>query len=166
MTFLIIDATAGYRLMWKGKDTRYTVFLDKRRECKPDILCDDRQLPLRDHIADVIICDPPHRIREPPGKHDPPRYHWINQHYSLFRTRTSYISYLYHTNTEFHRTIKENGRIHLKLTEGTDHQGRCTHTKDLHYWTNFQEVSRIQHKSRDPYHQANHILWLTLKPHN
>jgi hypothetical protein len=63
MTFLIVDATAGYRLMWKGKDTRYTVFLDKRVECKPDIVCDNGLLPLRDRIADEIIYDPPHWIR-------------------------------------------------------------------------------------------------------
>jgi tRNA G10 N-methylase Trm11 len=171
MTFLIIDATAGYRLMWKGKDTRYTVFLDKRLECKPDILCDDRQLPLRDHIADVIVCDPPHLIRATPPPTGTFYRNYINR-YGHWKSLTQWINYLHHTNQMFYSSIKPKGQIIMKIMDGNKeymHENAVTLQHIKNHYTNFR-ISHIR-KYENPLHWLKHkhkspTIWLTLKPHN
>jgi hypothetical protein len=183
MTFLIVDATAGYRLMWKGKDTRYTVFLDKRLECKPDILCDDRQLPLRDHIADVIICDPPHIIDSTPIEH---KREYKDRKYVRGRTfniqhdvwtitdilkakfgqwssRTQWINYAYHTNTEFRRTIKENGKIHYKIIDGKSN-GTINLRQIKEIYSNWTLQNIGENHTAASHYMSNPAIWLTLTP--
>lgn len=56
----ILDATAGKRMMWFDKQNENVVYLDLKREVKPDIVADFRALPLRDSTFDLVVFDPPH----------------------------------------------------------------------------------------------------------
>lgn len=66
----ILDATAGYRMMWFNKQHPNTIYLDKREEVKPDIVANFtnmKQFP--DNTFNLIVFDPPHTIRN--GISDP-----------------------------------------------------------------------------------------------
>lgn len=175
---LIVDATAGYRLMWKGKDTRYTVFLDKRPECRPDIVCDDRNLPLRPHIADVIIEDPPHLIEDHcytkrlASKY--PYLHYSNnfeakiadmyRRYGYWPTFTHWVNYLHHTNREFHTLLKPTGHLIMKIAQQNGHKRpNISHIQNQR--TNFQVTHDIWRAS-NTHVSGTLVHWLTLKPNN
>lgn len=68
----ILDATAGYKMMWMNKHHPNTIYLDQRTECKPDIVGDHRELKeFDDETFRLIVFDPPHLIDrwQPKGKH-------------------------------------------------------------------------------------------------
>ena len=59
----ILDATAGYRMMWFNKQHPNTIYLDERPECEPDIIGDFRELKqFKNETFNLIIFDPPHII--------------------------------------------------------------------------------------------------------
>jgi len=58
---LILDATAGYRMMHFDKDNPYVLYTDLRSEVNPDEVQDFRQLPYPDESFRLVIFDPPHR---------------------------------------------------------------------------------------------------------
>jgi hypothetical protein len=63
----ILDATAGFRMMWFNKHERHTIYLDKRPQCEPDIIGDYRNLnQFPDNSFKLIVFDPQHR-REQDG---------------------------------------------------------------------------------------------------
>lgn len=57
----ILDLTAGRRAIWFNKNHPDCVYLDKRSEVNPSVVCDIRDLP---HTIgwgfDLIVFDPPH----------------------------------------------------------------------------------------------------------
>ena len=60
----ILDATAGFRMMWFNKKEPHTIYLDQRPECEPDIVGDFRDLrQFADETFRFVIFDPPHIIR-------------------------------------------------------------------------------------------------------
>ena len=60
----ILDATAGFRMMWFNKKHPNCIYLDQRPECEPDIVGDFRDLKqFPDETFRLIIFDPPHIIR-------------------------------------------------------------------------------------------------------
>jgi len=61
----ILDATAGFRMMWFNKKHPNTIYLDCRPECEPDIVGDFRDLKqFPDETFRLIVFDPPHIIRK------------------------------------------------------------------------------------------------------
>ncbi len=59
----ILDATAGFRMMWFDKKQKNTIYLDQRPECEPDIVGDFRDLKqFKDETFRLIVFDPPHKI--------------------------------------------------------------------------------------------------------
>lgn len=57
----ILDLSAGKRVIWFDKNHPLAVYLDKRPEVNPDIVCDTRQIP--DEVGtgyDLVVWDPPH----------------------------------------------------------------------------------------------------------
>lgn len=57
----ILDLSAGRRAVWFNKNHPMAVYLDKRAEVNPDIVCDTRQIP--DSVGsgfDLVVWDPPH----------------------------------------------------------------------------------------------------------
>jgi len=62
----ILDATAGFRMIWFNKKHPNCIYLDERPECEPDIVGDFRNLEqFKDETFRLIVFDPPHIIRKP-----------------------------------------------------------------------------------------------------
>lgn len=59
----ILDATAGFRMMWFNKHDPNTLYIDARPECQPDEIQDYRKLPYPDRSFRLILFDPPHIIK-------------------------------------------------------------------------------------------------------
>lgn len=60
----ILDATAGFRMMWFNKHHPNCIYLDQRPECEPDIVADFRDLrQFPDERFRLIVFDPPHEFR-------------------------------------------------------------------------------------------------------
>jgi len=61
----ILDATAGFRMMWFNKKHPNTIYLDQRPECEPDIVGDFRDLKqFPDETFKLIVFDPPHIVKK------------------------------------------------------------------------------------------------------
>lgn len=57
----ILDLSAGKRAIWFNKNHPDCIYLDKREEVNPTIVCDTRQLPFGKGNNFKLICwDPPH----------------------------------------------------------------------------------------------------------
>jgi hypothetical protein len=57
----ILDLSAGNRAVWFNKQHPLAVYLDKRPEVNPTIVCDTRQIP--ESVGDgysLVVWDPPH----------------------------------------------------------------------------------------------------------
>lgn len=60
----ILDATAGFRMMWYDKHHPNALYLDERPECEPDVIGDFRNLSqFPDKKFKFIVFDPPHFFR-------------------------------------------------------------------------------------------------------
>jgi SAM-dependent methyltransferase len=60
---LILDATAGNRMMWFNKNHPNALYIDERAEVNPDLVADNRHLPqFADESFSLIVFDPPHFI--------------------------------------------------------------------------------------------------------
>jgi len=58
----ILDATAGYRMMWFDKNEPHTVFLDCRPEVKPTTIGDYKDLSqFPNETFNLVVFDPQHR---------------------------------------------------------------------------------------------------------
>jgi len=66
----ILDATAGFRMMWYNKQHPNCIYLDNRPECEPDVLADHRDLKqFPDERFKLIIFDPPHEVNKKINSH-------------------------------------------------------------------------------------------------
>ena len=55
----ILDATAGFRMMWFNKHHPNCLYVDRRIECEPDICSDNSHIDLPDGSFKLIVYDPP-----------------------------------------------------------------------------------------------------------
>jgi hypothetical protein len=58
----ILDATAGFRMMWFNKQHPNCLYIDSRPECEPDEIQDFRKLPYPNETFRLIVWDPPHLL--------------------------------------------------------------------------------------------------------
>tara|TARA_R110002110_G_scaffold239695_2_gene455698 strand:- start:34 stop:507 length:474 start_codon:yes stop_codon:yes gene_type:complete len=75
----ILDVCCGGRMMWFDKENKNTLFCDIREcekgsieycpnwSCKPDIICDYKDLPFDDNSFKLIVWDIPHIIKDSGG---------------------------------------------------------------------------------------------------
>lgn len=58
----ILDLSAGNRAVWFNKKHPNCLYLDKRAEVSPDLVCDTRKLPeeVTQNKYDLFVFDPPH----------------------------------------------------------------------------------------------------------
>ena len=57
----VLDLSAGRRAIWFNKKHPFAIFLDKRAEVNPDIVCDTRNIPASAGSGfDLVVFDPPH----------------------------------------------------------------------------------------------------------
>lgn len=64
----ILDATAGYRMMWFNKHHPNALYIDQRPECEPDTITDFTNLKeFADNSFKLIVFDPPHLVNNGNG---------------------------------------------------------------------------------------------------
>jgi hypothetical protein len=80
---VILDATAGFRMMWFDKNHPNCLYIDERKDCNPDEVQDFRNLPYPDESFKLIVFDPPHYLDK---WHNPNIK--LNQDYGLLRFET------------------------------------------------------------------------------
>jgi len=70
---MMLDATAGNRMIWPNKHPQNVVFMDKelRLAFPPHLFADFRELPFRSDVFDCVLFDPPHSCSIPPWWADP-----------------------------------------------------------------------------------------------
>lgn len=149
MSEMRLDATAGLRRWWKGKDTSDMVFMDIKSVVEPTVVADARKLPFRSSLFSEVWCDPPHLIRRD-------LKNWTARRakdllcFGNFKNRESWISFLFKTNNEFHRVLKPIGKLVFKVTDGKDR--RVTKVSDVRrFMTNFDEKKNTSWKSKAPW---------------
>ena len=81
----ILDATAGFRMMWFNKHHPNCIYLDQRPECEPDIVGDFRDLKqFPDENFRLVVFDPPHDVYH----HNPNMSTSFNQNFGVLRPET------------------------------------------------------------------------------
>jgi len=102
---MMLDASAGNRMLWSNKNPPNTVFLDKNTLLKipPDILGVWENLPFRDDVFDCVLFDPPHKFNRTSG-------FWANpsspNYYGADISRTKLVTGIFHGTREFLRIAK------------------------------------------------------------
>jgi hypothetical protein len=145
---LILDANCFQRHMWKRPELAKTlqnhgnlvVYLDRDPRVKPMIQALNEYQPFRDHIFDEIYYDPPQWFPDPPvilitDQKDPTKA-WAYQYAHTDRRiavgeegSSSLLIFplagphrqppdLPRFNAEARRTLKNTGKLHVKLIEG------------------------------------------------
>lgn len=107
---IILDATAGFRMMWFNKHHPNAIYLDERAECKPDIIGDFRKLQqFQDEEFRLIVFDPPHVIKHNINGH-------IQHHFGVLQPET-WQSDVKRGLTECLRVLKPYGVLIFKWSE-------------------------------------------------
>jgi len=169
---MMLDATAGNRMMWKNKNPPLTIFIDKEARLKipPDIIAAWERLPFRNNVFDCIIFDPPHYPKfGPKSRHGNPQSHsW----FGMFGTKTKLVRAMAKALQEFIRVGKDSCRLCFKwcdtrieyLEKTTGKWRRRTENPSL--WTllslfyDWKEIYRREYVS--PYGNNKQITyWIT-----
>lgn len=105
---VMLDSTAGNRLMWANKNPPHVVFMDKepRLKISPDIIADFRWCPFRGGVFDCVLFDPPHYINAPPWHLDPTSYNpvkGVTPFYGNFTSKGEMLSHIHKAQKEFQR---------------------------------------------------------------
>jgi len=113
---MMLDATAGNRMMWKHKNPPDTIFLDKevRLRIPPDIFAVWENLPFRNDVFNCVIFDPPHSVKRGVNSYfneDPKGGRW----YGAFRNKMHFLTSMVKASSEFLRVSK---RLCFKWYEG------------------------------------------------
>jgi hypothetical protein len=167
---MILDITAGNRHIWKGVMPEVpldelVVFCDKeiRLKVPPDIFCDNRRLPCREGVADIVIYDPPHWDRGKPFVFGDPTEEtgcWWGQ----FKNKSDAVRSIAGGVKESKRVLKESGLLHFKWSDGTKagrNWKKLDHILTLFIWA-FKEISRSSYPSKSR-HNANTTYWITFR---
>ena len=119
---MMLDATAGNRMMWSYRKPRDVVFMDKETELinPPDVIGDFTCPPFRDNIFNCILFDPPHlivrnRYGTPPPWYGNPKEkgNW----YGWWTSKQSVLIAIYKAQKAFKRLTK---RLCFKWYEDRD----------------------------------------------
>ncbi len=102
---MILDASAGARMMWKRKDHPLFVFMDKNIEAArpPDLFAVWEHLPFRDAVYTVAFLDPPHKFNRSSGIWADPKE---KSYYGSDIRRRKLVSGIYHGTRELLRVAK------------------------------------------------------------
>ena len=138
---MILDATAGFRNMWKTKDTPHVVFLDKRSEVKPNVVAVWGHLPFRDSCFEVIVFDPPHIVWDEKWKRSKQRQNILDS-FGFWKSKRDTLPAIFKAIKEFHRVSR--GRLCFKwcdTRDGRRYESFSTLFRGL--WTPVFEQKRI-----------------------
>ena len=166
---MILDATCSYGRRWPR---HATIRIDIRPEVHPDIVMDARNLKFPIGYFDQIYCDPPHLIRGSPinwqsikasrARHQKYGWHDMFQRYGLWTSRKEWVAFVSDTNKEFHRCLKENGRLYYKITDRR--AADSVHLEELLEGMSYFVVLEDK-TTHDPRLKNESLVhWLTLRP--
>jgi len=117
--------------MWRCKDSENIIYLDRQKGLmvKPTIFADNRMLPFRDGVFDIVIFDPPHFWRKS-GKYaaytipdismvEDGRKIMGHTYYGVeqYKTKTELVKYVYDAQKELRRVLKDDGILLFKWCE-------------------------------------------------
>lgn len=108
---MILDATASYRAMWVDKKDPEAIFVDQRREVKPDIVCVWQHLPFKEGVFRTVNFDPPHmlyRVKDKPS--------FLTEKFGLLEPET-WQSDLRKAFDEFMRVLEDSGDLLFKWND-------------------------------------------------
>lgn len=106
MSLRILDLTAGNRAVWFNKEHPLAIYLDKRAEVNPTVVCDTRSIPESVGSGFNLICyDPPHMNLGPNSR--------MSKNYG-HHTTAEILDSLEHTGTEAWRVSAPNALMALK----------------------------------------------------
>ena len=107
---MILDVTAGNRMIWGGKSPEDVVFIDKEHgfRLNQDIIADNTCLPIRlDLKIDSIVFDPPWMVSPPPWWLDKDRANGTRgDYFGEYDHKRSIVPYLFKAQKEFKRYTK------------------------------------------------------------
>ena len=129
---MILDATAGNRVIWKKKHDERIIYLDveKKLETKPTIIADNTQTPFKDGIFSTIFYDPPHtysfnsifysipdaetyRKNHPKDNRKYPSYYGTE----LYKNKSQLYKQVFLALKEFTRILREDGLLWFNWSE-------------------------------------------------
>ena len=116
----ILDITAGYRAMWKGKQQN-VLFLDRRKEVKPDIIASNEFLPFKEKVFIKVVYDPPHTVGTLTlfYTHEPEGF----DRYSHWDSKPQFFRNIIRVNKEVGRVLKDTGIFLIKWCDLTIKHG-------------------------------------------
>jgi len=169
---MILDATAGNRLMWLHKNSPNIVYLDieKRLKVKPTIYADSRCLPFRPGAFHTIFFDPPHMWREgagipcysiPYGRKFAKLMGITGLSYygsEKYKTRLDLIRYIYQSQVEFYRVLKADGLLWFKWNES-----RIPLNRIVTLFLDWRELMRIWVKSPSQTLGKHQTYWVCME---
>ena len=136
----VLDITAGYRTMWKGK-TQNVLFLDVRKEVKPDIVASNEYLPFKNETFKRVVYDPPHLIQPNINVTTSRISKDLAKRYSYWTKKEHLMRNIILVNKEVYRVLSGNGILFCKFTPTRD--GHVTVEMFIRILENF-EVKRIR----------------------
>lgn len=102
----ILDLSAGRRAIWFNKAHPLALYLDKRPEVSPSIVCDTREIPSSVGSGyDLLVWDPPHMNCGPNSN--------MSKVYG-YHTTAQILELIEKTGSEAFRVSKENALMALK----------------------------------------------------
>jgi hypothetical protein len=117
---IILDATAGKRMMHPNKQNPHVLYIDQRPEVKPDEVQDFRRLPYEDKQFKLVIIDPPHRSDNSPDS-------WFTRDYGSLNKET-WKDDIKQGLSECWRVLEDYGVLVFKWN---DHQYKTKHLYPL-----------------------------------
>lgn len=130
--------------MWKGKH-QGVVFIDIRKEVKPDIVASNESLPFQDETFQKVVYDPPHLIRNSPIKINSLMFKYAYK-FSTWKTKSQFYKNLVAVNKEVKRVLQHDGTFIVKHTESPDHL--ITKNTIIHLLDNFKVLRNRKEKTR------------------
>lgn len=113
---MILDITAGKRRMWK-EIPEDIIFLDRRKEVKPNIVASNENLPFIPECIDIIVYDPPQLYRHSKIKEGTIMARWARD-FTLWKSKNEFLHNLFNVNIEAARVLKKNGTLFMKHCDG------------------------------------------------
>ena len=154
----ILDITAGYRKMWRGK-TQNVLFLDIRKEVKPDIVASNEHLPFKDNCFIKVVYDPPHCVRKTTFPKPFPREAEGIKRYMYWKRRIDFIKNIIAVNKEAYRVLKPDGVLFCKHTPLKEN--RISAHMFISLLDNFK-VIRIRKEKSKSHRTKNIVYYITL----
>jgi len=149
---MMLDATAGNRMMWPNKNPPNIIFIDReiRLLISPHVFADFRFCPFRKDVFDCIIFDPPHLIKKGgpmPWFSDPSKVG--NKWYGNFDNKIECLTSIHKAQKEFNRIGK---RLCFKWNESS-----ISLWNILPFFKDWQIIRKKHHKSK--YQRGKNPTW-------